>query len=61
MDFVSANRIVSLQRQIDALRASVKRGALMSEEADCLIQPKKAEIDRIRGQSSLKLEDKKSK
>lgn len=55
MDYVVANRIVALNRQMAAIRSMVKRGELREEEAELLIKPKQDEIEKIRSQSSLDL------
>lgn len=53
MDYVGANRILGLNRQIDAIQSLVKKGKITQFEAECLVAPKVAEIQRIRGQAEL--------
>lgn len=53
MDYVGANRILALNRQIDAIQNLVKKGKLEKFEAECLVAPKMAEIAKIRGQAEL--------
>ena len=53
MDYVQANRILALNRQIDAISTLVKKGKLQQFEAECLIAPKMQEIAKIRGQGEL--------
>lgn len=59
MDYVQANRIVALNRQIAAIRSMLKRGELMEAEASALIEPKQVEIEKMRSQQSLDLSKKK--
>lgn len=53
MDYVGANRILALNRQIDAIATLVKKGKITKFEAEVLVAPKMNEIAKIRGQGEL--------
>lgn len=61
MDYVGANRILALNRQIDAIQTLVKKGKITQFEAEVLVAPKTAEIVRIRGQAELPVVEKAKK